>query len=263
MLKDRWGSRSVRLSKENMRALNACYLCLETAQHPVCCLEGHLYCKVRASRLTQECILTDLVHQKSALAQYAKKRAARATVEANAAETRRAEAEAERRAAFVRDEGPMHKRKHAEEDEAPPRKRAGASSDRGMPAFWLPSMAPEVAHDAAHDDADTEAPRASTTLCTAAADKPHKLLSKHLVPVRFSTRHIDGGEQMYCPCCMKEYTSVARTHGTLRLLIQSCAHAGMCCVRPAHRRSLPSRRPGARPMWRARSAASASRSGAT
>lgn len=46
MLKDRWGSRSLRLSKENMRAFYACYLCLQAAQQPVCCGEGHLFCKV-------------------------------------------------------------------------------------------------------------------------------------------------------------------------------------------------------------------------
>lgn len=149
------------------------------------------------------------MHQKSALAQHAKKRAERAQAEVTEAETKHAEAEAERRTAFVRDEGPMPKRKCADEDGAP-RKRAEVSSDSAMPAFWLPSMTP----DAAAPASDNDVPRASTTLCTATSEKPHRLVSKHLVPVHFSRRGIDGAEQMYCPCCKKEYTSIARTHGT-------------------------------------------------
>ena len=84
-----------------------------------------------------------------------------------------------------------------------------------MPAFWRPSMAPEVSREeqekaqAALDDE-----RPSTTLCTATSDKPHKLLSKHLIPVHFSVRKMEQEEQMYCPCCKKEFSLVSRTNGT-------------------------------------------------
>lgn len=46
MLKDRWGSRKLRLTVESMRAFYACCLCLQDAQRPVCCAQGHVFCKV-------------------------------------------------------------------------------------------------------------------------------------------------------------------------------------------------------------------------
>lgn len=208
MLKDRWGSRSLRLSKENMRAFNACHLCLQTAQQPVCCTEGHLYCKV--------CILSDLVKQKSILAEHAKRREDRAQEEHKEAAQAKATADAERVAIFERNESfiaPGSKRK-IEEVAYTPRKRAEPSDHASsMPAFWLPNLAPQ-AHD--HVTPDTCA-RVSTTLCTAA--KPHKLLAKHLVHVCFSKRQRDGQDQTFCPCCKKEYTNVSQTY-----VLRPCGH---------------------------------------
>lgn len=39
-----------------MRDFDACFLCLQTARDPVCCLEGHLSCK--------ECIYENILAQK-------------------------------------------------------------------------------------------------------------------------------------------------------------------------------------------------------
>src|SRR4051794_29689697 len=39
-----------------MRECDACYLCLQRARDPVCCTQGHLYCK--------ECILENILAQK-------------------------------------------------------------------------------------------------------------------------------------------------------------------------------------------------------
>lgn len=39
-----------------MRECDACYLCLQRAREPVCCTQGHLYCK--------ECILENILAQK-------------------------------------------------------------------------------------------------------------------------------------------------------------------------------------------------------
>ena len=52
-----WGTSSGRLSSLSQRAFDACTLCLSTARDPVCCPEGHLYCK--------ECIYADLLAQKA------------------------------------------------------------------------------------------------------------------------------------------------------------------------------------------------------
>jgi len=39
-----------------MRECDACYLCLQRAREPICCTQGHLYCK--------ECILENILAQK-------------------------------------------------------------------------------------------------------------------------------------------------------------------------------------------------------
>lgn len=208
MLKDRWGSRSLRLSKENMRAFNACHLCLQTAQQPVCCFEGHLYCKV--------CILSDLLKQKSVLAEHAKRCEDRAQEEHKEAAEVQASADAERVATFERNESliaPGSKRKHEETGDTPRKRAESSDAASSMPAFWLPNMAPQ-----AHDQGAKSSPeRASTTLCTAA--RPHKLLAKHLVQVHFSIRPREGQDQTFCPCCKKEYTNVSQTY-----VLRPCGH---------------------------------------
>jgi len=204
MLKDRWGSRSLRLSKENMRAFYACYLCLQTAQRPVVCSEGHLYCK--------ECILSDLVQQKTKLADYARQREdalRKKEYEAQAAEQ---QAQAKRVAQFAQGDAIISQKRKLEEEDSEARKRLAAGETRSTPAFWLPSQTPE--HECGADSSLTFVDdRASTTMCTASSEKPHKLLSKNLVNVCFHERKRDGDSQLYCPCCKKEYSAISQTHG--------------------------------------------------
>ncbi|KAG9299930.1 hypothetical protein G9A89_009658 [Geosiphon pyriformis] len=45
-----------RLGRDSMREFDACYLCLQRARSPVCCSQGHLYCK--------ECIYENILAQK-------------------------------------------------------------------------------------------------------------------------------------------------------------------------------------------------------
>lgn len=208
MLKDRWGSRRVRLSKENMRAFHACYLCLQTAQRPVTCHEGHLYCK--------ECILSDLVQQKTKLADYAQKREDALRKKADEALAAQQQAQAERVAQFAQGNSIISQKRKLEEDVSETRKRVAAGETRATPAFWLPSQTPE--HESDGDSSFTLVDnRASSTMCTATS-APHKLLLKHLVDVRFHERERDGASQLYCPCCKKEYSAISQTHGTYVLL---------------------------------------------
>ncbi|PWN50980.1 hypothetical protein IE53DRAFT_386689 [Violaceomyces palustris] len=60
MTQDQWGSKKLRLGKESMRGFDCCSICLSGAVDPVCCSEGHLFCR--------ECILTYLVTQKQEIA---------------------------------------------------------------------------------------------------------------------------------------------------------------------------------------------------
>ncbi|KAJ7603144.1 hypothetical protein DFH06DRAFT_1022582 [Mycena polygramma] len=54
-----YGQKKKRLGNESMRRFDACSLCLQTAREPVCCKDGHLFCK--------ECAVNDLLSQKKDL----------------------------------------------------------------------------------------------------------------------------------------------------------------------------------------------------
>lgn len=60
MLGDRWGSKKVKLGSESFRQYDQCSLCLNRAESPVVCHQGHLFCK--------ECIYTALLDQKKEIA---------------------------------------------------------------------------------------------------------------------------------------------------------------------------------------------------
>ncbi|CAG8457413.1 10311_t:CDS:2 [Paraglomus occultum] len=51
-----YGTKKQRLGRDSMRNFDACFLCLQRARDPVCCSQGHLYCK--------ECIYENLLAQK-------------------------------------------------------------------------------------------------------------------------------------------------------------------------------------------------------
>ncbi|KAL4401235.1 hypothetical protein ACI68E_002566 [Malassezia pachydermatis] len=191
--------------------------------------------------LTQECILTDLVKQKAQLASHAQRRAELLRKRSEKeAETKATEA-ADKIAQFEQGSAIMPKKRKVENDQdtASSKKRTSddshVSKAATMPAFWLPSMAPEYEQD---DEALLEEDRASITLCTASASHPHKLLSKQLVDVHFSERTVQNDKQVYCPCCKKECSRVSQTFGTLIYLtyFQSCVDVDMCFVHPAPRR---------------------------
>lgn len=54
-----YGTKRERLGRDSLRNYDACYLCLETARDPVCCIEGHLSCK--------ECIFENMLAQKDSI----------------------------------------------------------------------------------------------------------------------------------------------------------------------------------------------------
>ncbi|CAG8488599.1 6617_t:CDS:2 [Acaulospora colombiana] len=51
-----YGTKKQRLGRESMREYDACFLCLQRARDPVCCTQGHLFCR--------ECILENILAQK-------------------------------------------------------------------------------------------------------------------------------------------------------------------------------------------------------
>lgn len=60
MLRDRWGSKRVKLGAESFKQFDQCSLCLNGVESPVVCNGGHLFCK--------ECMYTSLLDQKKEFA---------------------------------------------------------------------------------------------------------------------------------------------------------------------------------------------------
>ncbi|WFD00090.1 hypothetical protein MYAM1_002836 [Malassezia yamatoensis] len=242
MLKDRWGSRRLRLTVESMRAFYACCLCLQKAQRPVCCAEGHVFCKVGEVLMMQECILSDLVTQKTQLAEHAKRKAELLQKKAEQEREQLAIAEQERISAFESTENGIGnttlKRKSSESHHPDPSRSSKPRMDHQPhpenPAFWLPTMAPEQEVDALQETAQDHRP--STTLCIAGSDQPHKLTMKSLRPVHFHTREMNDKQQFFCPSCKKELPHVAQVS-----VLRTCGHV-LCMACTKQLVSLPLQR---------------------
>ena len=54
-----YGSMHARLGKDAMKAFDHCTLCLQPVVQPLCCNEGHIFCK--------ECIYSNLLTQKKTI----------------------------------------------------------------------------------------------------------------------------------------------------------------------------------------------------
>lgn len=174
--------------------------------------------------IVQECILSDLVTQKTQLAEHSKRRAELAQRQSEQEAEAAARAEQRRIAAFeeasnaLPHEAAKRKRDDDSADNASKHARTDATKQgTANPAFWLPSMAPEVEADALQELAKDDRP--STTLCIAGSEKPHKLTMKGLVPVHFGTRTVDTQTQHYCPSCKKELPLTAQVH-----VLRKCGH---------------------------------------
>lgn len=169
------------------------------------------------AELTQECILLELVSQKKQLAALAQRQAEADEAREAAAAKATAQAQAERVAAFAQSASLASSSKKraaspSQDERAPQRRVNERSHDDHLPAFWLPSLAPT--YESSDASATPAADRPSTTMCLGVGTTPHKLTAKMLVDVHFSERTVDGTEQVYCPCCRKECTRLAKTSGT-------------------------------------------------
>lgn len=198
MLRDQWGSRRKRLGAENLRAFDACCLCLQRAQRPVCDSHGHLFCK--------ECVLSDLIAQKKQISRVEKQREHAERIRAEQARGAKHDAEVERIAAFEKGI-----KRPVEEDEAARKRRR----DSENPAFWLPTLAPGVDMNEEHlRSIESNIPR--SPLCFA-TDKPHPLTAKQLVDIVLCSRKIGAEDQLYCPACKKQFTAASHIHGVCTL----------------------------------------------
>ncbi|KAG8832410.1 hypothetical protein FRC17_001391 [Serendipita sp. 399] len=232
-----YGTQRVLLGSNSHRAYNACSLCLSKAINPVACSKGHLYCK--------ECVVKDLLAQREALARK------KIEIEALQKEEEQAREEVRQKARELilargtqslfgkrkeRDDAndeisqPNKKRKFefdsedakrlAQEAEEEAIKRLEIEQNEArkakLPAFWLPSLTPE---------SQTRLPSLTNiklqTMCNA-ADPPHPLLMKQLIPVSFSSIASNSSstkssstpsekeQTSICPSCQKEFSNTSR-----------------------------------------------------
>ncbi|KAJ7127189.1 hypothetical protein C8R44DRAFT_874258 [Mycena epipterygia] len=251
-----YGTKRQRLGNESMRRFDACSLCLQTAREPVCCKDGHLFCK--------ECAVNDLLSQKKDLKrQKDKAEQIRKEIES---EVERAKAAARERVLQDFERGqlglastasssvsasaessttgakrpfatafafsPSHVSDlvaQAEEAAARAIAKEQAEAAKGvLPDFWLPSLTPTFGGVAARDVLAAGGKSGQVKMgavCRGGGDR-HSFALKDLTPVKFSY-HTEGagtkegkdpGEAV-CPSCMKKLSN-----NVIMFLMKPCKH---------------------------------------
>ncbi|ETS76063.1 hypothetical protein PFICI_13007 [Pestalotiopsis fici W106-1] len=259
--KKAWGASSARLSRDSMLPFSACRLCLETAEEPVACVHGDVFCR--------ECALSNILAQKKEIKRLDKVREQEAREKEEAEQRRDAEAREREVSDFERtlsgvgssvahshgtaavsskspdDTPPKNgaarpgKRKFEMNDEelqriaAQQRAKARQALDHEkaampkLPSFWTPSITPSSNTTTALHDVVKKAKTAPT--CPASQEgQPHAYSLATLVTVHF-TEEIDEKtkkKQRLCPSCKKVLSNASKA-----MLAKPCGHV-MClnCV---------------------------------
>lgn len=164
-----YGTQSARCTKESLRPLTHCHLCLEVAREPNTCPQGHLACR--------SCVLEDILAQKSAFktkkVEYEREMKTRNEKKKEEAEEKRLETLKE----FLDQQGGKLKRSHNQ-----------------AVALVLPQGEKE----------NLPTPPKEEICCRAGIKGPHPLSLKLLIPVHFKLLESD---KPGCPTCLKLFDS--------------------------------------------------------
>ncbi|KAJ7032510.1 hypothetical protein C8F04DRAFT_1261805 [Mycena alexandri] len=220
-----YGTKRQRLGNESMRRFDACSLCLQTAREPVCCKDGHLFCK--------ECAVNDLLSQKKDLKrQKEKAEQIRKEIEAQVEQAKAAARErvlqdfergqlglaappssslpavpsgesssagTKRPFSTAFEFSPSHVSDlvaQAEDAAARAIAKEQAEAAKGvLPDFWLPSLTPTFGGVAARDVLAAGGKSSELkigAMCRGGGDR-HSFALKDLIPVKFSY-HVEGKE---------------------------------------------------------------------
>lgn len=254
-LKDHWGSRSTRLTRDSFLPFGSCQLCLLPARDPVACpSHGHLFCR--------ECAISNLLAQNKDLKRLKKAAEQRKAEDEeekgvqDAEEKMRAVEEFERVQAGLRVRSGGEKKGERIVDRADGKvtveqdveggnkgvkrkfevdekelMRLGSEqngdakrADRGwktdgkteLPAFWAPSQIPD------NQKAEVKDIKQHPTCPAAAEGKAHEFTLKTLVTVNFSgDKTNDDADQppRTCPSCNKTLSN-----STKAMLAKPCGH---------------------------------------
>ncbi|KAJ1649232.1 hypothetical protein IWQ61_009615 [Dispira simplex] len=234
-----YGTKKQRLGTASKRNFDACFLCLQTARHPLTCSEGHLACK--------ECFYEHVLIQMQEIAR--QKRRYQQQQEKQTKERRQRDSEAKEvqvhefttmetgllnhftrtTATTVPSKRPrgeetvgnstyegtlVETRKQGQLPVTTARTKSSTES-MSLLSFWLPSLAPEAEESAVVID------KLHTT-CTA-VDPPHRISLKKLVEVYFSVPTTAASDSTHptamCPSCRKSLNN-----GVKLALPKACGH---------------------------------------
>ncbi|KAI9217250.1 hypothetical protein BC828DRAFT_391669 [Blastocladiella britannica] len=204
-----YGTKRQRLGRDSKRAFDACFLCLATAEDPLCCPDGHIACK--------ECILSSLVKQSQ-------------DIGAERIQHKEARVQHERYEQSLRDQELQHRLDRAEQAISVTGANAVTTTSssaatasppkRILPSFWVPTLTPSVSATDAHAPPP---PVTRKPMCL--AGEPHAVTRKQLFPVQFQ-RNADD-QRVSCPSCAKSLTNGSRMR-----ILKRCGHV-LCesCVK--------------------------------
>lgn len=180
----KYGTKSARCSKDSLRPLTHCHLCLEVARDPNSCPQGHLACR--------SCYLEDILAQKTAF------------------KIKKAEYEKELRE--------REEKMRREEDEKQTEALKVFLNQQGSSAGKL--KRPRESEGALvqsinSSNTNNSAPK-EEICCRSGSKGPHPLSLKTLIPVKFKEIEKDNNT-IGCPTCLKPF-------GLKACLYKNCGH---------------------------------------
>ena len=246
-----WGTHRARVTSDSIVPFDACNVCLHTAQQPVACHQGHLFCRA--------CVVESLAQQRERLKQRAAARGQRESARRAVEERREDEVQRGEERRFLHAEASIHS---APSSAAPsnaqpalagyervlttnrgvafvPQRGAiaaeGASGERGqslaavLPCYWIPQLAPS-ASSSTNASAEPSSPsQFSASLPTVCPCSTHALRLRQLRPVHFHLA--PASPHPSCPSCLRQLSNSSPLTALTR-----CGHV-LCsaCVRELKR----------------------------
>lgn len=239
----KYGTQKQRLGKDSMKHFDSCSLCLQPVTDPMCCLEGHIYCK--------ECIYENILSQKKEIKKSKKQFEEQQQELKDKEELKKQQQKEEEIAAFGKAELAILPETHhvfrpkGTEDENHPSTTSSstdlvayagpaakgnplmvanaADPDKGeklkLNAFWVPSLTPSAAPKL------LERPKLEV-MCI---EGNHPIRLKKLVKVNFipvsKVEKADPKQQnsrFCCPVCRRTLTDAYKS-----VVLKTCGHV-MC-----------------------------------
>ena len=182
-----YGTQSSRCTKESLKPLTHCHLCLEVAREPNSCSQGHLACR--------SCVLEDILSQKSTFrtkkAEYEREIKTRNEKKKDEEEGKRLETLKE----FLYQQGGKLKRSHNQTVALEPVLVLSTGEKETLPT-----------------------PPKEEICCRAGTKGPHPLSLKLLIPIHFKVLESD---KFGCPTCLKLFDSSTALKACL---FKKCGH---------------------------------------